>query len=54
LVLNAFVLSPTKFADLLNVGDATQKNDLEDRHVLFMEEGGDAYLKKLFGRIAAV
>ena len=52
LVLNAFVLSPTKFADLLNVGDQTKKGELEDRHVLFMEEGGDVYLKKLFARIA--
>jgi len=48
LVLNAFVLSPTKFADLLNVGDPTKKADLENRHVLFMEDGGDMYLKKLF------
>ncbi|MFN7849425.1 MAG: hypothetical protein ACK5NV_05860 [Burkholderiales bacterium] len=48
LVLNAFVLSPTKFADLLNVGDATKKADLESRNVLFMEDGSDYYLKKLF------
>lgn len=52
LVLNAFVLSPTKFSDLLNVGDPAQKQELEDRHVLFMDEGRDAYLKKMFGRIA--
>ena len=48
LVLNAFVLSPTKFADLLNVGDSTKKADLESRNVLFMEDGACAYLKKLF------
>lgn len=48
LVLNAFVLSPTKFADLLNVGDPSKKADLESRHVLFMEDGPSAYLKKLF------
>ena len=52
LVLNAFVLSPTKFADLLNVGDPTKKADLEGRHVLFMEDGGSAYLKKLFAVLA--
>jgi hypothetical protein len=46
--LNAFVLSPTKFADLLNVGDPTKKADLESRNVLFMEDGSDYYLKKLF------
>ena len=48
LVLNAFVLSPTNFTDLLNVGDTTKKADLESRHVLFMSDGGNAYLKKLF------
>lgn len=53
LVLNAFVLSPTKFSDLLNMGDPTKKAALEDRNVLFMEEGGNAYLKKLFAKVAA-
>ncbi|MCL2635874.1 MAG: type III restriction endonuclease subunit R, partial [Betaproteobacteria bacterium] len=48
LVLNAFAMSPTRFADLLNVGDTTKKADLESRHVLFMEDGGSSYLKKLF------
>ena len=52
LILNAFVLSPTKFVDLLNVGDPTKKAELEDRHVLFMEDGGGAYLKKLFAKVA--
>jgi hypothetical protein len=47
LILNAFVLSATKFADLLNV-DPVMKADLERRHVLFMEDGGAKYLKKLF------
>lgn len=48
LVLNAFVLSPTKFSDLLNVGDPTKKAELESRNVLFMEDGASGYLKKLF------
>lgn len=52
LVLNAFILSPTKFSDLLNVGDPARKADLESCHVLFMEEGGTAYLKKLFAVLA--
>lgn len=52
LTLNAFVLSPTKFADLLNVGDPTMKTELEDRHVIFMEEGGKSYLKKMFAVLA--
>jgi len=51
LTLNAFVLSPTKFSDLLNVGDPTQKGELENRHVLFMEDGGQSYLDKLFARL---
>ncbi|MEA2117159.1 DEAD/DEAH box helicase family protein [Halovibrio sp. HP20-50] len=52
LTLNAFVLSPTKFSDLLNVGDPKHKTELEERHVLFMEEGGNSYLKKMFDRIS--
>lgn len=48
LVLNAFVLSPTKFTDLLNVGDPTRKADLESRNVLFMEDGPGTYLTKMF------
>ena len=52
LLLNAFILSPTKFSDLLNVGDPTKKKDLEDRHVLFMEDGGTRYLTELFARIS--
>lgn len=51
LVLNAFVLSPTKFSDLLNVADPTKKAELEDRHVLFMEDGRDSYLSSMFARI---
>jgi hypothetical protein len=51
LVLNAFVLSPTKFSDLLNIGDPGKKTELENRHVLFMEDGGENYLAKMFGRI---
>jgi hypothetical protein len=47
LVLNAFILSSTKFDDLLNVGEPTKKADLESRNVLFMEDDR-TYLKKLF------
>lgn len=48
LVLNAFVVSPTKFKDLPNVGGKTTKSDLESRNVLFMEDGPTVYLEKLF------
>ena len=52
LVLNAFILSPTKFADLLNKGDSMKKADLERRNVLFMEDGASAYLQKMFAALA--
>lgn len=51
LILNAFILSPTKFSDLLNVGDETKKAALEERHVLFMEDGAQKYLSKMFNLI---
>lgn len=51
LILNAFILSPTKFSDLLNIGNRIQKADLEDKNVLFMEDGPKTYLKKLFSKI---
>jgi hypothetical protein len=35
-----------KAADLLNVGDKVKKQELEDKHVLFMEDGANSYLKK--------
>ncbi len=50
-VLKAFILSPTQFTDLLNVGDSTKKADLERHHVLFMEGGGMSYLGKLFAAL---
>ncbi len=52
LILNAFILSYTPHGDLLNIGLAGSKAELEDRHVLFMEDGKEAYLRKLFKRIA--
>lgn len=48
LILNAFILSGTAFGDLLNV--TCKQQELEDRNVLFMAEGGPAYLKKMFER----
>ncbi|EOD6329307.1 TPA: hypothetical protein ACKRKP_003442 [Proteus mirabilis] len=51
LVLNAFVLLPTKYSDLLNVGDPIRKAELESRNVLFMEDGSSTYLKKLFSTL---
>ena len=52
LVLNAFILSATSFTSLLNTSTMT-KADLESRNVLFMEDGANVYLKKMFAALAA-
>jgi len=49
--LNSFILSVTTFNDLLNVMGTTSKSDLEDRNVLFMDDGGPAYLGKLLTKV---
>ena len=51
LVLNAFILSFTKFTDLLNVSGQYTQSDLEDRHVLFMDTSGQSYLNGMFERM---
>lgn len=48
LTLNAFIVSGTAFGDLLNV--TCRQSDFEARNVLFMQEGGPVYLKKMFER----
>ncbi len=49
LTLNAFIVSATQFASLLNV--SCKQADLEEKNVLFMADGGQVYLKKMFERI---
>lgn len=49
LTLNAFIVSGTQFASLLNV--SCKQEDLEDQNVLFMSDGGQVYLKKMFERM---
>jgi hypothetical protein len=51
LVLNAFILSATKFSDLLNVSNQYVQADLEDHHVLFMDTSGQGYLTGMFERM---
>jgi hypothetical protein len=51
LTLNAFIVSGTAFADLLNV--TVKKSELEDRNVLFMEDGYQSYFKKMFAATLA-
>ena len=49
LALNAFIISATQFTSLLNI--SCKQADLEERNVLFMSDGGQVYLKKMFERI---
>ena len=51
--LNSFILSVTTFKDLLNVTGSTTKSDLEDRNVLFMDDGGPTYLDKMLSKALA-
>lgn len=50
LTLNAFILSWTRYGDLLNVAATHSKGELEGRNVLFMEDGRDTYLRKLLAK----
>jgi hypothetical protein len=52
LTLNAFVLSATAFNDILNTGTVTRAT-LEERHVLFLDDGRETYLGKLIDRALA-
>ena len=46
IILNSFILSMTKFADLLN--NSQSPSQLESKHILFLEDGGPKYLPKMF------
>ena len=47
LKLSAFIVSQTPLGLLLNVPNAASKADLEERNVLFMEDGPEHYLSRL-------
>ncbi|MBN8893198.1 MAG: hypothetical protein J0H91_23190 [Rhodospirillales bacterium] len=51
--LSAFILSFTRIGDLINAPETTAKSDLEDRNVLFMDDGGPVYLGKLLSKAIA-
>jgi hypothetical protein len=51
LELSAFIVSVTQYGSLLNLQGVATKDDLENRHVLFVEDGGHIYLGKLFDRM---
>jgi hypothetical protein len=48
--LSAFILSFTRFGDLINASGTTTKSDLEERNVLFMDDDGPVYLGKLLSK----
>lgn len=50
LTLDAFILSATSYQDFLGKSDKT-KEELEDAHILFMEDGRDRYLKIMFEKV---
>ena len=52
-VLNSFILSPTSYCDIVWRPVPHTKWLAENRHILFMEDGGEKYLKSLFGLILA-
>lgn len=49
IILNSFIISTTSLGDLW--GWKLTKEQFEDHHVLFQEDGGDVYLGKLFARL---
>ncbi|HAT8797582.1 TPA: DEAD/DEAH box helicase family protein [Legionella pneumophila] len=51
LILNAFILSVTKFSDLININDKLTQENLEDRHILFMDTSEQRYLVEMFERM---
>ena len=51
LILSAFIVSETLHSSLLNVSEPKEK--LEERNILFMEDTGPVYLKKLFNKMVA-
>lgn len=51
LSLSAFIISETRFVDLINVSES--KDKIEERNVLFLEDTGSIYLEKLFQRMIA-
>ncbi|ECF2410348.1 type III restriction endonuclease subunit R [Salmonella enterica subsp. enterica serovar Bietri] len=51
LSLSAFIISETRFVDLINVSEP--KDKIEERNVLFIEDTGSIYLVKLFKKMVA-
>ena len=50
LTLNAFILSVTKFDDLVNLTDDKKREDLEESHILFMSDKPGTYIDELLNK----
>jgi len=53
IILNSFVLSRTPFSQISWINAGVTKRDVQDRNVLFLEDGGNVYLQQLFSRVLA-
>jgi len=51
IVLNSFILSRTPFSQISWMGAGVTKQEVQDRNVLFLEDGGSVYLQQLFSKL---
>jgi hypothetical protein len=51
IILNSFILSRTPFNQISWMGAGVTKQEVQDRHVLFLEDGGSVYLQQLFSKL---
>ena len=54
MILNSFILTPTPYNGMTWIPRPLQTWIEENKHILFLEEGGENYLPKLFGMIERV
>lgn len=50
-ILNAFTISNTYYADLINSGLKLTKKEMEDQHVLFQKDDKEEYIEKMVRKI---
>ena len=53
IVLNSFILSWTPFNQVSWISPGVTKQNVQDRNVLFLEDGGSIYLQQLFTKVLA-
>jgi hypothetical protein len=51
IILNSFILSRTPFNQISWMGAGVTKQEVQDRNVLFLEDGGSVYLQQLFSKL---